>query len=232
MSPNTQKEFKNSKYTTMKFFLFASSLLVASTNAFQLQMVSTPPSKNPRVASKLRYSATEDVPQLASTHEFDSKVRNLLKPKQTTKGLPYTKTVNTKDELRNAVLEDEERLTVVRFHAPYCQSCKRMEPLLQGFAKRNQDIQVIDVPYTKDRSNRQLIHSLGVPSFPYFHLYHPASLGLVEEHSFNSKYFKDVVKMIESYQDGGCDLPPNPDDDGMYSSPYKSLEEHQEAGER
>ena len=214
----------------MKFFLFASSLLLASTSAWQMA-VSRPPSTaaSRRLASKLRYSTTEDVPQAASTREFDNTVRNLIKYKASLatttkeKGLANLKSVSNKDDLKAAVLEDEDRLTVVRFHAPYCQSCKKMEPLLHRFARRNPEIQFIDVAYTKDRSNRNLINSLGVPSFPYFHLYHPASLGLVEEHSINSKYFKDVANLIESYQDGGCDLPPHPDNDGIYGSPYKTL---------
>ncbi|CAB9517410.1 Thioredoxin [Seminavis robusta] len=195
-------------------------------------MVSTPPMKNlkPRIGSKLRYSSTtEDVPQAATTPEFESKVRNILKPpssqstEEKIQGLPNMRTASRKDELRQAVLENEDRLTVVRFHAPYCAQCKRIEPMLRSFARRNPDIQFIDVAYTQDRATRQLVHSLGVPSFPYCHVYHPASLGLVEEHSMNGKFFQDLTKVIESYQDGGCDLPPNPNDDGVYGSPYKSL---------
>lgn len=214
----------------MKLVLFASSLFMASTSA--LQMVSNPPGAraNNRIASKLRYSTVPDVPQAATTPAFDNKVRNLLQSQKTTtanqkkdRHLPNIKTVSSKDELKAAVLEVEDRLTVVRFHAPYCKSCKRVEPLMHSFARRNPDIQFIDVAYTKDRSNRNLVHSLGVPSFPYFHLYHPASLGLLEEHSMNAKHFKDIVKVIESYQDEGCDLPPHPNGDGIYASPYKTL---------
>ena len=206
---NNQGQFKTSKYNTMKFFLFASSLIVASTNAFSLNMVSTPPSKNPRIGSKLRYSSgTEDVP--IASPELDNKVKDLLKPKQTTtkettKGLPNLREVNSREELKAAVLEDEHKLTVVRYYAPYCKSCKAMESHFYAFARRNPSINFIEVPYTKDRSNRLWVSSLGIPSFPYAHVYHPASLGLVEEHSINSKYWKDFTKVIESYEDGGCD---------------------------
>ena len=224
----------------MKLFAFMSSLLFATTtttttNAFQ--SVDPTPSHLKRASiptrtSKLHYTYA-DIPEAATTPAFDSKVRNILqdtvktktKKQNENKGLSNLKTVNSKNELRSAVLEDENRLTVVRFHAPYCQSCKRMEPLMHQFAKRNPDIQFIDVPYTKDKSNRQLVHSLGVPSFPYCHVYHPASLGLLEEHSVNQKYWKDFSSIIESYQDGGCDLSPHPDEDGVFSTPYKSLSE-------
>lgn len=226
----------NSKQSPMKLFVFMSSLLFATTTTTSaFQTVDPTPSHLKRASiptrtSKLHYTYA-DIPEAATTPAFNSKVRNILqdtvKPKTTkkNKGLSNLRTVNSKDELRSAVLEDEDRLTVVRFHAPYCQACKRMEPLMHKFAKRNPDIQFIDVPYTKDKSNRQLVHSLGVPTFPYMHVYHPASLGLLEEHSVNQKYWKDFSSIIESYQDGGCDVSPYPDEDGLYSTPYKSLNE-------
>lgn len=223
---NSNSSINKNKFNTMKFFLFASSLLVASTNAFSLQMVSTPPHKNPfRIGSKLQYSTTEDVPQVATTPEFDSKVRNLLKPKELKepkKELDNIKEVNSREALKAAVLEDSDRLTVVRFYAPYCQSCKRTEPQWRQFAKRNPSVQCIQVAYTKERSNRQLVHSLGVPSFPYMHVYNPNAGGLMEEGSLNVKFAKDMFKKVESYVDGGCDLP-EMDDEGLYSTPYKSL---------
>jgi len=214
-------------------FAMMASLLFSPVAAFQ-------PGPNPPLypkralipdsPSKLHYTYV-DLPEAVETPEFDAKVRTILSPPTKTNptekkknGLDNLKTINSKAELKAAVLEDEDRLTVVRFHAPYCQACKKMEPMMHSFARKNPDIQFIDVPYTKDKSNRQLVHSLGIPSFPYCHVYHPASLGLVEEHSVNSKYWKDFSKIIESYQDGGCDLSPNPDGEGgLYSSPYKSL---------
>jgi len=229
--------------TTVKFLFVTSLLFATGTTAFQMPKV--PPGQStraptPNSPSQLKYTYTNEVvPEAVKTQEFQDRVKNLIKQKQpaaattttkpaekkTTKpsGLPNMMSVNSKEDLKKAVLEDENRLTVVRFHAPYCQSCKRMEPMLHNFARRNPDIQFIDVAYTKEESNREVIHSLGVPSFPYCHVYHPASAGLLEEHSVNQKYFKDVASRIESYLDGGCDLPPTPNEDGIYASPYKSL---------
>jgi thiol-disulfide isomerase/thioredoxin len=226
-------ETQNSKFTAMRLLLLASvSSLLVTTEAFQVtQPVHT---RGPKV-SPLFYTVTEDVPDAVQTVEFEKNIRELYKShKQLEKETlrkekttpPNMRSIDTFDDLRKAVAEEADgKMTVVRFHAPYCQSCKQMQPLLYNFARRNPDINFIEVAYTQDQSNREIVDRLGVPSFPYCHVYHPTA-GFVEESSVNKKYFKDVVKIIESYQDGGCDLPPDADDDtGLFDSPYKSVEE-------
>jgi hypothetical protein len=78
-------------------------------------------------------------------------------------------------------------------------------------------VKFVELPVTEQNAN--LHQGLGVPSLPYFHVYHPDG-GLVEELRGSRKFFPRVRQALQTYVDGFCDL-----SDDECSSPYAKYEE-------
>jgi len=116
-------------------------------------------------------------------------------------------TVTTMEDYKRVVVDEPDRLVVVRFHASWCKSCKASHPyFLRMVAKHASSGKVlfVEAPLTKETAF--LHEGLGVPTVPFGHLYHPEA-GLVEERKMNKKVFKDFDEALDSYVRGSCDLP-------------------------
>ena len=117
--------------------------------------------------------------------------------------------VETLQDYKTVVADEHEKLTVVRFYAKWCRSCRASEPqflkLVSDYADRG--VKFVQVPLK--RENAFLHEGLGVPSVPYAHFYHPGG-GLVEEMKMNKKKFSKVRKTLEQYVMGECDLADEP----------------------
>jgi len=106
---------------------------------------------------------------------------------------------------KDVVVDEPDRMVVVRFYAPWCRSCKAVEPKFRQLANRySPEVKFVEVPLTKE--NAYLHEGLGVPSVPFGHIYHP-DVGLVEEMKMNKRDFKEFKKVFENYIDGHCILP-------------------------
>jgi thiol-disulfide isomerase/thioredoxin len=224
----------------MKYMFIASSLFLAPTESFQVnnpQRLLRSSAASSKTGISYVPSATEDVPESAKTPAFEEHVKSLIQIQETSstkalpditttpkinphkKGLPNVSEVSSKQEFRRSILEEpEHKLTVVRFYSPVCKACQAIEQDFERLARVNPDINFIHVAYTKKKANRDLVHALGVPSFPYGHVY----LGkeMLEESSVNKKYFKSFSKLVESYHDGGCDLPVDESGNVQTEDPY------------
>ncbi len=62
-------------------------------------------------------------------------------------------------------------------------------------------VKFVEVPLLQD--NAYMLKGLGVPSFPYVHLYYPG-VGLVEESRLNRKVFSEFQSVLQQYVDGYC----------------------------
>mmetsp|Transcript_32950 Transcript_32950/g.72271 ORF Transcript_32950/g.72271 Transcript_32950/m.72271 type:complete len:254 (+) Transcript_32950:132-893(+) len=117
--------------------------------------------------------------------------------------------VETIQDYKTTVADEDEKITVVRFYAKWCRSCRASEPqffkMVGDFADRG--VKFVQVPLK--RENAYLHEGLGVPSVPYVHFYHPDG-GLVEEMKMNKKKFAKVRKTLEQYVMGSCDLADEP----------------------
>ena len=113
-------------------------------------------------------------------------------------------TVDTLEDYKREVVDEKDKIVVVRFYAQWCKSCKAAFPLFQKMKADLPSVKYVMVPLTKDTA---YIHSgLGVPSVPFGHIYHP-DVGLVEERKINRKVFGEFRESLESYVKGSCDLP-------------------------
>ena len=142
-------------------------------------------------------------------------VPNFLKQRETDTKYPTVQMVDTLEDYKRVVVDETERMVVVRFFAPWCKSCKAAQPLFRKMvAEHSPGVKFVEVPLTKETA---YIHEgLGVPSVPFGHIYHPEG-GLVEEKKISKKVFKEFREAVDSYVRGSCDLPieEEPEEDGF-----------------
>jgi len=124
---------------------------------------------------------------------------------------PAVEMVNTIEDYKRVVVDEENQIVVVRFFAPWCKSCKAAKPLFNKMvSQHSSSVKFVEVPLTKETA---YIHEgLGVPSVPFGHIYHP-EVGLVEEKKINKKVFKVFREDLDCYVSGSCDLPTEEDEE-------------------
>jgi thiol-disulfide isomerase/thioredoxin len=111
--------------------------------------------------------------------------------------------VETLEAFKKEVGEEKLRLVAVKFFSPTCRACKAMSESFKALSVKYPNVKFVEVPLTQD--NAMLHHGLGVPSFPFGHLYHPEA-GLVEEGSINRKQIVGFEQKLKSYLSGSCPL--------------------------
>lgn len=185
-----------------------SPLLTSSTNRSNRKVL---PSTSV-TSTKLNYSsAAAGPPPVAAgapNSIFRNKMREILKekPKGPTKVPEFITQVSTMQEFRQEVINEKDKVVVVRFYAPWCRACKAVAPLFYRYARQNSsNIKFVEVPVTKE--NAYLHQGLGVPSLPYGHIYHPTK-GLVEELKLNKQEFKEFTSQVARYE-ASCAVSPS-----------------------
>ena len=117
--------------------------------------------------------------------------------------------VTSMEGYKTVVADEEEKLVVVRFYAPWCRACKAIASHYRQLPKMYPDVKFVEVPLTKDTG--MLHQGLGVPSLPFGHIYHP-DVGLVEERRISRKHFQEFRdQILQSYVDGYCPVQYNED---------------------
>ena len=131
--------------------------------------------------------------------------------------------VESVEEYKEKVVNENECISVVRFYSQYCKSCRASEPLFYKLASDFSNVSAedshlhddgikvhfVEVPLNKHTS---ILHeALEVPSLPWSHIYHPDA-GLVEERAVSKKYINEVRKCLRCYVYGECDLEDAPAD--------------------
>lgn len=165
--------------------------------SMQLHAVAAPPAEGEKEKRKKDESDNEDwtlsgggfLPNLTRARRRSTNIQNVM----------------TIEEYKKVVVDEDERIVVVRFFAPWCRACKAIEPKFEKLAfEYSPSVKFVQVPLTKE--NAFLHDGLGVPSLPFGHIYHP-DVGLCEERSLNKRIFHDFRHALETYVDGSCDLP-------------------------
>lgn len=109
--------------------------------------------------------------------------------------------VSTLEEYKREVGEEQHRMVCVRFFSQSCRACKAAEPMFRRLTLEYPSVKFVEVPLLEN--NVYMLKGLGVPSFPYVHLYYPG-VGLVEESRINRKTFSDFQTVFQHYVDGYC----------------------------
>lgn len=111
--------------------------------------------------------------------------------------------VSTIHEYKDVVVDEKDKIVAVRFYAKWCKSCKAIEGPFRRLMREYPNVKFVETPVTKE--NAFLHEGLGVPSFPYGHIYHP-DVGLVEELKINKHEFQDFTRILNYYVDGEGDV--------------------------
>lgn len=199
-----------------KLFLLALSIFPAVAFAPRGDAPRSP--SNPKSARS--YSNLADPPHDTS---FENRMRRIVtKPVDDNvavmPGHPAVRRVTNLAQLQEGTHGDQ--IKVVRFYADYCRACKAMTPPFYRIAQtKSDDVTWMEMPANPD--TMPIIRALDVPAVPYCHIYHP-QLGLVETLRLRKQFMSDFAQILQSYQDGECSLPdePNPET-GVFSAPYQ-----------
>jgi len=97
--------------------------------------------------------------------------------------LDFVKRITTEEEFEALVMDDNEKVVVVRYIADWCKTCKAMTPTFHRLAASkqkdtNSNISFVEMMYSTE--NAPLFQRLGVLGVPYGQIYDPF-LGLVHD---------------------------------------------------
>jgi thiol-disulfide isomerase/thioredoxin len=117
------------------------------------------------------------------------------KPKQRESAFPANLsefTITTQQEYDTILADQPNKLTVVRFYAPWCMSCHRSAPLWDRMVKTNPNISFVQLPVTEH--NKGLFPDLGVSRLPWGNI---VNRGELEEGlSMKPKLFRDFASTV------------------------------------
>jgi thiol-disulfide isomerase/thioredoxin len=181
-----------------------------STNFPLHATLTPPPAEEEKEKDKNKKSSNKDDWTPTKEGGFIPNIFKRSSSKQRTSSSPILEVTDIQD-YKDQVVDVEDQMVVVRFYAPWCRSCKAVEPLFKRMAIQNSPhIKFVDCPVTKE--NAYLHEGLGIPSVPFGHIYHP-DVGLVEERKLNKKDFKEFKQVLGTYVAGECQLPSDDDND-------------------
>mmetsp|Transcript_27854 Transcript_27854/g.41052 ORF Transcript_27854/g.41052 Transcript_27854/m.41052 type:complete len:227 (-) Transcript_27854:8-688(-) len=198
--------------------------LVAATAVLALSSVESFTVQTPAPArhnTRLAYAAV--APELSPQHknQVQRRVRKLSeapevasaplvekKEKISRHGSKDAIEVLTMKEFQEEVLDEKEKLVVVRFFAPWCRACKAIAPYYSKFTKdttkaHTDNVKFVDCPLTAVTG--EVHQTLGVNTIPFAHVYHPIA-GLVEERRLARKHYMGFERTAKSYLKGECEL--------------------------
>ena len=99
--------------------------------------------------------------------------------------------------------DEDEKIVVVRFFAPWCRACKAAEAKFHKLVSNYGDqIKFIEVPASTENPLQRIY---GVDRIPFGHIYYP-NAGLVEKHSVSQKNIKDFGQILSNYVEGACNV--------------------------
>jgi thiol:disulfide interchange protein len=127
--------------------------------------------------------------------------------------------VQTLQEYKQQVIQENDSLVVVFFTAPWCRTCQRLQPRIRAFttATTTKGVKFVQMPMLTE-TTAHLCQGLGVSKFPMVHIYHPQA-GLVEERTINRRSFGDFQTVLQTYRQGLCAVEYNEDSTGNHQHP-------------
>jgi thiol:disulfide interchange protein len=145
---------------------------------------------------------------------LDQKQKNNKKESSNQSSSSPVRIVTTLSEFQSVLAESNRhnQITVVRWYASWCRTCKIMQPYFDGLhrkysTKKNDyqnGVQYVAIPFVPN-VNDAFIAGMNIPSVPYVHIYHPQR-GLVEQLKFKPQTASDFERILQSYFHGSCPL--------------------------
>jgi thiol-disulfide isomerase/thioredoxin len=176
----------------------ALTFVLSQTQAFQSPATHAAATSRTRT-QELDYSSTVDAPMpspgvRARVKQTIQKLVGKTSRKQPTKfsGPANLSVVTTLQEYAKTLAAQQDQLTVVRFHAPWCKACHLSAPLWDRMVKTNPNISFVQLPVTEH--NKGLFPDLGVSRLPWGNI---VNRGELEEGlSMKPKLFRDFASTV------------------------------------
>jgi len=111
--------------------------------------------------------------------------------------------VDSFEDYKATVLDEKEKIVVVRFFAKWCKSCREIAPLFHNIRRKNPNLLFVEVPILPN--NVDLRTYLGLEYVPFCHIYHP-SAGLVEQLNMSKDLFPTFTARLKWYINGFCEI--------------------------
>jgi thiol-disulfide isomerase/thioredoxin len=197
------------------------TFVLSQTQAFQSPATHAAATSRTRT-QELDYSSTVDAPMpspgvRARVKQTIQKLVGKTSRKQPTKfsGPANLSVVTTLQEYAKTLAAQQDQLTVVRFHAPWCKACHLSAPLWDRMVKTNPNISFVQVAIAAN--NKDILHDLGVSKLPFGHIYQG---GLKEELNMSKASFPSLAKIVKSYDDKESQLPEIDEVTNIFEAPY------------
>jgi len=141
-----------------------------------------------------------------TTNNVRRKIQEKAKLIQSFIRRPEIISIDSVQQYKHIVVDETDKIVVVRFWASWCKSCKASEPHFMKLVLkyREEDVKFVGVPLTQETALLQ--NALSIPSIPYAHIYYPGC-GLVEELKLSKPHIEDFDTILNSYIIGYCNLP-------------------------
>lgn len=150
---------------------------------------STPASSDPAMASASRTLSPETGAQ--------SHVDAIQEPVGSVSGT---------EQFLEVLSTSENRLVIIQVKAPWCRSCKALEPKVRRLAREFSQVGFYQMNY-EDAANKPICFRLGVSSMPTFFLYYGAA-GQIDKFTCGPNRAHILREKIEQFLNGECQYEP------------------------
>lgn len=106
------------------------------------------------------------------------------------------------EEYLSALESAGDSLVVLKVFAPWCRSCRGLQPKVARLAREFGEVKFFKMDYEK---NKELCYRLGVAAMPTF-IFYKGSAGEVDKFSCGPQRANVIREKIEQVLEGKCDL--------------------------
>lgn len=117
------------------------------------------------------------------------------------------KSVNSVQELVDALADAGDRLVIVDYYAQWCSACRALYPKLCKLMEENPDVLLLKVDLD---ANKQMCKTLNVKVLPYFQFYRGGE-GRVDAFSCSVSKLQRMKDALSNYTSPFCSLEPTPE---------------------
>lgn len=107
------------------------------------------------------------------------------------------------DAFRNAIQTNSHRPVIIKVYAPWCRSCKALEPKVRRLAREFSQIAFFEIDF-ENIANKSLCYDLGVSSMPTFFIY-AGEAGQIDKFTCGPKRAHILRTKVEQLLAGECE---------------------------
>lgn len=192
-----------------------STMLMAMLIITLTTVVSFSPCRRQQSSQLVPKLMLRDAPQLYYMHNDAS--NTALFESRAVKRESAVQPIRTMKQYEAFVLDETEKLVIIRFHAPWCRVCKGTDVAYERYATKiqrayPQKVQFCSVNFDGKEETTTLkdtlleAHGIDIREVPVGLLFHPQERGIVGKVKLNRKHLSSLKDKVAAYLEGGADL--------------------------